>query len=256
MARMLTLHNVSKIYYRKKREIAALKQVFLTLEKGKTLALVGPSGSGKSTLAKLIMGIEPLSDGQIFYRGIDLAKATKSEKKIIQKEIQIIFQDPYSSLNPRMSVSEILEEPLLIHKMKKNRQKRVDELLDLVQLPKTAKYHYPHQFSGGQRQRIAIARALSLRPSLLICDEPVSALDLSIQSQIINLLQDLKKEANISYLFISHDLTLVQHIADEVIILSDGKIVEKGLSTHIFSSPKSSMAKELIAASALFPTLV
>ncbi len=206
----IEIQNISKFY----KKMVALDNVSLSIRKGELLALVGKSGSGKSTLAKILMGLLPHDRGEIRIEG--------------KKSFQIIFQDPYSSLNPRMRIEAILEEPTIIH----GKKSRVDELLELVALPLSMKKRYPHELSGGQRQRIGIARALALNPELLICDEPVSSLDLTIQSQIVKLLLKLKSELGLTLFFISHDLPLMQTIADRIAVMEDGKVIEVSVNPH------------------------
>jgi len=219
--------------------VHALNDISLTLEAGETLAIVGESGCGKSTLARVITGLHQPDNGTIEYRGTDL-----------RKNIQMIFQDPYASLNPRLTVGDIISEPLVIHKIGNAAEKcrRVIETLESVGLQESDMMKYPHQFSGGQRQRIAIARAIISDPEIIIADEPLSALDVSIQSQIINLLVNLKKERNLTYLFISHDLASVAHLADRVIVMYLGKIVEIGQSESIFKNPIHPYTQALISA--------
>jgi oligopeptide transport system ATP-binding protein len=208
---MIEVKNVTKTYKVGK----ALDGVSLTIEKGTIFGLIGESGSGKSTLGKIILGLLAPTSGEVFFHG---EKVTHP----MPKKMQMIFQDPYSSLNPRMSIGSILAEPTQIHSL----PNRVDELLDLVHLPRDAKTRYPHEFSGGQRQRIGIARALALNPEFLICDEPISALDVSIQAQIVNLLLRLQKELGLTILFIAHDLAMVRYVSDQMAVMQRGKIGE------------------------------
>ncbi len=211
---MIDVQNLTKIYkLGKKQKLIAVNHVHLRIEKGEILGLVGKSGSGKSTLGQMILGLIPPTSGKIFFEG-------QEKTKLLPKRIQMIFQDPYSSLNPRMTVGEILSEPTDIHHL----PNRVDELLDLVLLPRDAKERYPHEFSGGQRQRIGIARALALKPDVLICDEPISALDVSIQAQIVNLLKRLQSELGLTILFIAHDLAMVRYISSRIVVMHEGKM--------------------------------
>lgn len=226
----------------------AVEDVSFDLKKGEILGLVGESGCGKSTLSRSLMGLIPIRSGQLLFNGADLALLKPAQWKTVRKDIQMIFQDPFSSLNPRMTVGDMLEEPLRIHHIvpAKETKREATRLLDLVQLPATALKRYPHQFSGGQRQRLGIARALTLRPKLLICDESVSALDVSVQAQILNLLKDLQADFNLSYLFISHDLNVVHYISDRVMVMQAGKIVESGDADMILRHPTHPYTRKLV----------
>ena len=236
-----------------RRAVAACKAVdgvSFSIAPGETLGLVGESGCGKSTLGKTIARLYVPTGGRIHFEGADLAPLSRGELKPFRREIQMIFQDPYESLNPRQTVAAIIEEPFIIHRMgtREERRQWVAELLQQVGLPPSAAQRYPFEFSGGQRQRIGIARALALKPKLIICDEPVSALDVSIQSQILNLLMELQRDLGLSYLFISHDLAVVKHISDRIAIMYLGKLVEMGDSESVYENPRHPYTKALISA--------
>jgi len=226
----------------------AVDDVSFEIYKGEVLGLVGESGCGKSTLSKSLIGLLPVHSGQILFGDKDLATTPAADWRDVRKQIQMIFQDPYASLNPRMMVGDMLEEPLRVHSIVPNSELRKEalRLLELVQLPADAMKRYPHQFSGGQRQRIGIARALALRPQLLICDESVSALDVSVQAQILNLLKELQQAFQLTYLFISHDLSVVHYISDRVMVMKAGKIIESGDAAQVLKHPKDAYTQKLI----------
>jgi len=255
MKYILSAKNLTKSYTqtrgffaRQSTTIRALDDVSIDIQSGKTIAVVGESGSGKSTLAKALIKLISIDVGTIFFDGQDISGLEGDKLKKIRKKIQMIFQDPYASLNPRMRIADILEEPLLINKFDDIlRRKKINNIIQKVGLNIEDLTKYPHQFSGGQRQRIGIARALILEPKLVICDEPVSALDVSVQAQILELLKSLQKEFNLTYLFITHDLRVVKHIADYVFVMQQGKLMEQGKTDIIFNNPKSSYTKELLA---------
>jgi peptide/nickel transport system ATP-binding protein len=249
-ADVLEVRNLVTRYDTADGPFKAVDDVSLTIAPGETLGLVGESGSGKSTLSKTIMRLVPSHSGQIILKGEDITQAKGEPLRRARRHMQMIFQDPYGSLNPRHSVGDILEGPLAVHEVNdpQERRKRVLSTLDQVGLPATAVNRLPHEFSGGQRQRIGIARALILRPSLVVCDEPVSALDVSVQSQILNLLADLKESLNLSYLFISHDLAVVQYISDRVIVMKDAKVIEENDHLQIWKNPQHDYTRALIAA--------
>jgi ABC-type oligopeptide transport system ATPase subunit len=245
-----TYTQTSGFFVKKQRVIKALNNVSLSIKKGETLAIVGESGSGKSTLARCLLQLLSLDEGELFFKGKNLNSLDVKDKKYLKRHIQMVFQDPYASLNPRMKISEILEEGLLIHDLgnKFSRDKKMRDMIKKVGLDVSDLNKYPHQFSGGQRQRIGIARALIVEPELVICDEPVSALDVSIQAQILLLLKDLQKELGLSYLFISHDLRVVRHMADSIAVMHQGKIVEQGSIKGIYEKPKANYTRELLNA--------
>ena len=229
----------------------AVNDVSLDMYKGETLALVGESGCGKSTLAKLFMRLIKADSGEIIFDGIDISSLSEKDVRPYRKRMQMVFQDPASSLDPRMKVRDVIAEPLKVWKVcdsKEEMDDRVKELLELVDLKESALDRYPHQFSGGQKQRIGIARAIALNPDLIICDESVSALDVSVQAQILNLLKRLKKELGLSCLFISHDLSVVNFIADRVCVMHDGQICEMADKESIYSNPESEYTKYLLDA--------
>lgn len=228
----------------------AVDGVSFTIERGRTLALVGESGSGKSTTGYAVLGMETPTGGQVLIDGTNRAAMDAAQLREARRRLQIVFQDPASALNPRMRVSDCIAEPLVIHGRMRGakRRERVRELLDLVGLPASAADRLPGSFSGGQRQRVVIARALALNPDMIVCDEAVAALDVSIQSQILNLLIDLQAEFGLTYLFISHDLSVVRHISDSVAVMSAGKIVEYGDVDDVFERPQHDYTKTLLAA--------
>lgn len=228
----------------------AVDGVNLTINEGKTLGVVGESGCGKSTLGRAILRLHEPTSGQIFFDGQDITQKRGNEMKAIRRQMQIIFQDPYSSLNPRMSVQELIAEPLLINKVVRNNDvyEEVSRLMDLVGLAKRLEGSYPHELDGGRRQRIGVARALALKPNFIVCDEPVSALDVSIQAQILNLLMDLQEEMNLTYMFITHDLSVVKHISDDIAVMYLGMCVEKAPAKELFLKPLHPYTKALLSA--------
>lgn len=239
-----------KLFGKATQFIKAVDDVSFDLYEGETVGLVGESGCGKSTLGRSILQLITPTDGHIFFKGLDLAKAPKKQLRSMRKDMQIIFQDPYSSLNPRMTIGEAIGEPIQVHDLAANsRQKKekVIELLEKVNLKPDHYNRYPHEFSGGQRQRIVIARALALHPAFVICDESVSALDVSVQAQVLNLLNDLKKEFKFTSIFISHDLSVVRYISDRIMVMNKGKIVETGNAEELYLNPKSAYTQNLIA---------
>jgi peptide/nickel transport system ATP-binding protein len=233
-----------------KRAVPAVKDVSFRLPRGKTLGLVGESGSGKTTVGLTVMRLHDATGGEVLFEGKDLLRLTDREMMAYRRRIQIIFQNPYASLNPRFTVGQILVEPMTIHGIGKDNRERVDmafQLLKRVGLAEQSFYKYPHEFSGGQRQRIAIARCLTMKPDVLICDESVSALDVSVQAQVLNLLQDLQDEYGMSYIFISHDLAVVKYISDQVMVMNDGAIVEMADSDQIYRAPREEYTRKLLS---------
>ncbi|HIE73986.1 MAG TPA: ABC transporter ATP-binding protein, partial [Flavobacteriales bacterium] len=231
--------------------VKAVDAVTFDVFPGETLGLVGESGCGKTTIGRTILRLEEPTEGEMIYKGHDIAKMNADELRNFRKEVQIIFQDPYSSLNPRMTIGNAIMEPMQVHKILENddeRKKKVEELLSRVSLDPAHFYRYPHEFSGGQRQRIGIARALAVNPKFIICDESVSALDVSVQAQVLNLLNELKEEFGLTYIFISHDLSVVKYMSDRMVVMQDGKIEELGDADQIYNEPKTPYTQKLIDA--------
>jgi peptide/nickel transport system ATP-binding protein len=256
-APLLEVINLEKTYYSKigflKKPVAfkAVHKVSFKLYEGEILGLVGESGCGKSTLGKTILQLDKATAGTVFYRGKDLCKMTSKEIRTLRKEIQIIFQDPFASLNPRLTVGAAIMEPMKIHKLYNNsseRKLKTLELLEKVGLEAFSFDRYPHEFSGGQRQRIGIARTIAVEPKLILCDESVSALDISVQAQVLNLLNTLKEDFGFTYIFISHDLAVVKYMADQLLVMNKGEIVEQGEADEVYNSPKNAYTKRLIDA--------
>lgn len=254
---ILEVTNLGKVYYKsigffgEKAAFKAVDGVSFKLYEGETLGLVGESGCGKSSLGNAILQLDKATSGSIIYKGKDLGILSKKALRQLRKEVQIIFQDPLSSLNPRLTVGEAIMEPMKVHKLYKNyaaRKLKTLELLDKVGLDSSAFERYPHEFSGGQRQRIGIARTIAVEPKLILCDESVSALDISVQAQVLNLLNGLKKDFGFTYIFISHDLAVVKYMSDQLIVMDKGKIVEKGEADAVYANPKKPYTKKLIGA--------
>lgn len=252
MSELIRVEHASKVFTSKNwqgnvTEVQAVDDVSLTIQKGETLGLVGESGSGKTTFGRSILNLESLTSGRIFYEGQELSELPKNQQQAIYQQMQIIFQDPYSALNPRLTALELVMEPLM-NESKAEARKKAEEILAVVGIIGEAIHKIPRHFSGGQRQRIGIARAVVNRPSFILCDEPTSALDVSIQAQIIQLLLSLQKEFGLSYLFISHDLSVIRHISDRIAVMYQGKLVELAPTDELFENPQHSYTKKLLAA--------
>ena len=247
---LLNVENLVVDFGTKRKPFHAVDIVDLQIAPGETLGLVGESGSGKSTIGRAILGLNPVSQGRITFDGKDISHTHAKDRKDIAEHLQVVFQDPYSSLNPSLTVGQILSEPLMAKQGMSNDQARarIKELLGKVGLPDDAIDRFPSRFSGGQRQRIAIARALALSPKLVICDEPVSALDLSTQAQVLNLLSDLRGSSQLAYLFIAHDLAVVKHLSQRIIVLYRGRIMEEGDASEVYNNPSHPYTRALIAA--------
>ena len=248
MGNLIEVRNLKKYFKTPTGYLHAVDDVSFSISAGSTLGVVGESGCGKSTLGRVIIRLLDSTDGTILFNGQDITNV--KETKALRREMQIVFQDPFASLNPRMSVSEIIGEPLHIHNICKGAelQKRVEELMDTVGLAQRFASSYPHELDGGRRQRIGIARALALEPQFIVCDEPVSALDVSIQAQILNLMQDLQEERKLTYMFITHDLSVVKHISNEIMVMYLGMVVEKSESDELFENTLHPYSKALLAA--------
>lgn len=241
---------VKKGLFAKPQQVKALDGISFRLERGKTLAIVGESGCGKSTLGRLLTMIEEPTEGELYYNGHNFLEKDKATKALRRKKIQIVFQNPYASLNPRKKIGSILEEPLVINSKLSAKERKEKVLLMMAKVGLRPEFYdrYPHMFSGGQRQRIAIARGLMLEPDIVVADEPVSALDVSVRAQVLNLMMDLQSELGLSYVFISHDLSVVEHIADEVMVMYLGRCVEQGSSEQIFANPQHPYTQALLSA--------
>ena len=243
--------NLKKYFNLKQGLLHAVDDVSLKIEKGKTLGLVGESGCGKSTIGRLIIRLLEPTDGSVEFNGSDIQKESKAEMRNLRKSMQIIFQDPFSSLDPRKTISQAIEEPLRITNIEPNRRNRENKVLDIMEtvgLSKRIVNYYPHELDGGRRQRVGIARALSVDPKFIVCDEPVSALDVSIQAQILNLMQELQAERDLTYLFITHDLSVVNHFSDDIAVMYLGKLVEKAPAEILFKNPMHPYTKALLSA--------
>lgn len=248
---LLRVENLKKYFKSAKGTVHAVDDVSFTIEAGKTLGVVGESGCGKSTLGRSIIRLQEPTAGNVFFDGKDISKLNHDALWRQRRQMQMIFQDPFSSLNPRMTISQTIDEPLALYNMcpdKLSRQQRVAELMDTVGLARRLYNTYPHELDGGRRQRIGIARALALNPKFIVCDEPVSALDVSIQAQILNLMQDLQKELNLTYMFITHDLSVVHHISDDIMVMYLGQAIEKAPAEVLFANPVHPYTKALLSA--------
>ncbi|MCL2121271.1 MAG: ABC transporter ATP-binding protein [Clostridiales bacterium] len=250
MAELLKVEHLKKYFATPAGQLHAVDDVSFVINKGETLGVVGESGCGKSTLGRVVLKLLDLTDGRIVFEDRDITSISEKDSIALRKEMQIIFQDPYSSLNPRLCVSELIGDPLIVYKMynKDGRQKRVYELMDLVGLARRFAFSYPHELDGGRRQRIGVARALALSPKFIVCDEPVSALDVSIQAQILNLLQDLQAQQNLTYIFVTHDLSVVKHISTDILVMYLGVMAEKCESKELFRKPYHPYTKGLLSA--------
>ncbi len=252
---ILQVHNLSKVFYQKpflfgkKQLTKAVDEVSFSVYEGETVGLVGESGCGKTTLVKTLLNLENASSGSVFYKGQDISQFSNAQWRHLRKDIQIIFQDPFSSLNPKMTVGDSILEPMEVHGVgasRQNRKQRLNNLLNQVGLDESYASRYPHQLSGGQRQRVGIARAIALEPKIIVCDESVSALDISVQAQVLNLLNTLKENFGFTYIFISHDLSVVQYMSDQLLVMQKGRLVEIGDADEIYAMPKSPYTKSLI----------
>lgn len=251
MSKFLEVKNLKKYYETNRGTLHAVDGVSFSLEKGETLGVVGESGCGKSTLGQTVLHLRRPTDGEIYFNGEDISNPTKKKRHDLCQHMQIIFQDPFSSLNPRMTVKQIISEPLKIFNAVKNKgelEERVAKLMETVGLAKRFVNTYPHELDGGRRQRIGIARALALEPSFIVCDEPVSALDVSIQAQVLNLMQDLQEQLNLTYIFITHDLSVVKHISNNIMVMYLGVVVEHTSSQSLFAAPLHPYTQALLSA--------
>ena len=250
MGNILEVKNLKKYFHTPKGELHAVDDISFTIEEGKTLGVVGESGCGKSTLGRTILHLLDSTAGQIIFNGEDITKVDKKKLREVRENMQMIFQDPFASLNPRMSVRQTIMEPLLIQgKLSKGEiEKETEKLMETVGLAKRLADSYPHELDGGRRQRIGIARALALNPKFILCDEPVSALDVSIQAQILNLMLDLQEERKLTYIFVTHDLSVVKYISDEIMVMYLGQMVEKAPSDELFKNPVHPYTKALLSA--------
>ena len=248
---LLEIKHLKKYFNTAGGVLHAVDDVSLSIEASKTLGVVGESGCGKSTLGRTVINLSPPTSGEVIFKGRDIAKLGKSDFKKLRVDLQMIFQDPYASLDPRMSVFQLIAEPIMTYRLASGKQeleKKVRDLMDIVGLAQRLKNSYPHELDGGRRQRIGIARALSVNPDFIVCDEPVSALDVSIQAQVLNLLSDLQKERKLTYMFITHDMSVVKHISDEICVMYLGQVVEKCGSKELFKKPLHPYSQALLSA--------
>jgi ABC-type oligopeptide transport system ATPase subunit len=254
---ILSVTGLTKVFVSGGKEFRAVDDVSLSVNAGDVLGIVGESGSGKSTVARLVMRLIEPTAGRIVFEGGDLTAKSGEELRRMRRHMQIVFQNPHSSLDPRHTIHSALAEPFLIQTKLRGieLERRIDALLDIVSLPKAFKYRFPHELSGGQKQRICIARAVALEPRLLVLDEPTSALDVSVQAQIITFLQELRQRLNLTYLFISHNLAVVRHICDHVIVMNQGKVLEQGTTESVFAHPQNDYTRQLINSVPRLPRL-
>ena len=249
--KILEVKNLKKYFQTPKGTLHAVDDVTFTIERGKTLGIVGESGCGKSTTGRTILRLLEPTSGEVLFEGKDVTKYNKDEMRKMRKEMQLIFQDPFASLNPRKTVSEIIGEPLTLHKLVKSKEElntRVLELMEVVGLAERLVNAYPHELDGGRRQRIGIARALALEPKFIVCDEPVSALDVSIQAQVLNLLKNIQEKMGLTYIFITHDLSVVNHFSDDIAVMYLGKLIEKAPAEELFAHPTHPYTQALLSA--------
>lgn len=252
MSELLRVENLKKYFKTSKGTVHAVDDVSFSIERGKTLGVVGESGCGKSTLGRCIIHLQEPTDGRVFFNGQDITDIGAAELKPLRTKMQMIFQDPFSSINPRMTVSDIIMEPMIIHRMyngnTRTQHEEVEKIMDTVGLARRLADAYPHELDGGRRQRVGIARALALHPKFIVCDEPVSALDVSIQAQILNLMQDLQEENELTYVFITHDLSVVKHVSDEICVMYLGVLAEKCHSDRLFEKQYHPYSQALLSA--------
>jgi ABC-type oligopeptide transport system ATPase subunit len=254
---LLSARHLTKVFHTGGQDFRAVDNVSLDIKSGKVLGIVGESGSGKSTVARMVMRLIEPTSGQVMFEGEDLTAKSGEALRRTRRHMQIVFQNPHSALNPRDTIGSAIAEPFFVQTNIRGAEleRRVEALLDIISLPRTFKYRYPHELSGGQKQRVCIARAVALEPRLLVLDEPTSALDVSVQAQIIMFLQDLRARLNLTYLFISHNLAVVRHLCDDVIVMSKGTIVESGSTDAVFKSPREAYTQQLIDSVPRIPRL-